>query len=517
MRNLESRSVIDGSPLSSATATPVPSFNPAQTDEVVTTAWLDTAETFAAACSAASAKSAQWASVPAPVRGQLIANIGQLVAANKEQLAALVCREMGKPFAESLGEVQEIVDTCTFFAGEGRRLYGQTVPSEIRDKQLFTFRRPLGTMVVITAANFPVAVPSWYIIPALLAGNTVVWKPSELTPAVSCALYEIFANAGVPAGTVNLVLADGDATFHGLESALDQGAVDKVGFTGSTEAGRMVSELCGRHLQTPCLELGGKNPMVVMPDADLDSALAGALFSGYATAGQRCTSLGTIIVHESLHTELVQRLDERLRELVIGEPTKDVFYGPLIDERYLTGFTGWLDRIEEHHTIHGSDGVGRISRANPRRSFTGDPDRGLYVHPVLVDGLRPEDDLYRHETFGPLVGVMPFATEDEAVALADGHGYGLSAAVYTRDPGVAFRFGAQVRCGMLSVNNSTVGAEAHLPFGGNLKSGNGSRQSGLWMLDQVTRWQSMNWDYGTSLRRAQIDTELIEHNPLFRL
>ncbi|MFD0853639.1 aldehyde dehydrogenase family protein, partial [Actinomadura adrarensis] len=245
----------------------------------------------------------------APVRGQVIANIGRLVEANKEGLARVVTREVGKPFAESLGEVQEIADTCAFFIGEGRRLYGQTVPSEMPDKQLFTFRDPVGVVTVITAGNFPVAVPSWYIVPALLCGNTVVWKPAPYAAACAQAFYEVFAHAGLPEGVLNVVYADGPETYEGLSRALSEGLVDKVGFTGSTDVGSRIGELCGRHLQTPCLELGGKNPMVVTAAADIDLAVEGALFSGFGTAGQRCTSLGTAIVHESVHDEFVRRLD----------------------------------------------------------------------------------------------------------------------------------------------------------------------------------------------------------------
>src|SRR5439155_6633173 len=256
--------------------------------------------TFVRACEVARAAQARWASVPAPVRGRAIQQIGRLVESNKEALARLITREIGKPYAESMGEVQEVIDTCTFFLGEGRRLYGQTVPSEMPDKQLFTFRMPVGVAAIITAGNFPVAVPSWYLIPALVCGNSVVWKPAEYASASAEAFAQLILHGGLPSGVFNLVLADGPTTFEGLETALYEGLVDKVGFTGSSEVGRRIGELCGRHLVAPCLELGGKNPLVVMPDAALELAVEGALFSGFGTAGQRCTSLGTAIVHESV-------------------------------------------------------------------------------------------------------------------------------------------------------------------------------------------------------------------------
>ena len=249
--------------------------------------------------------------MPAPVRGQVIAAIGRIVADNDEALARLVTREVGKPLAEARGEVQEIVDTCDFFLGEGRRLYGETVPSEMPDKQLFTFRVPVGVAAIITAGNFPVAVPSWYLVPALLCGNAVVWKPAEYAAACAQAMYELFAAAGLPDGVLQVVQADGASTFDGLAAALDERLVDKVGFTGSTAVGERIGELCGRHLQSPCLELGGKNPMVVTASADLALAVEGALFGGFGTAGQRCTSLGTVLVHEQRPRRLRRRARRR--------------------------------------------------------------------------------------------------------------------------------------------------------------------------------------------------------------
>ena len=496
------------------------STNPARLDDVVAQVSLASSAQLVEAFRAASAAQPAWADTPAPVRGRVIAQVGRLVEANAEALAALITREVGKPIAESRGEVQEIVDTCDFFLGEGRRLYGQTVPSEMRDKQLFTFRVPVGVAGIITAGNFPVAVPSWYLVPALLCGNAVVWKPADYAAALGDALTQLFVAGGVPAGVLNTVHADGPTTFEGLSLALEQGLVQKVGFTGSSEVGARIGELCGRHLQNPCLELGGKNPLVVMPDADLDLAAEGALFSGFGTAGQRCTSLGVAIVHEDVHDAFLERFLARLESAVLGDPTGDVLYGPMLSERFLQGFEKWLGEIQPHHQVHGSTGTGRITAANPRVGFVGDPDAGAYAHPTVVTGVRADDALYRNETFGPLVPVMRFSTFDEAVELANGHGYGLSSAIYTSSAQSAFRFRAKVSAGMLSVNNSTSGAEAHLPFGGNGKSGNGSRQSGVWVLDQFTRWQSMNWDFAGKLQKAQMDSETVSAHaadPTFRL
>jgi acyl-CoA reductase-like NAD-dependent aldehyde dehydrogenase len=495
----------------------VASINPARASDILATVALATPETFLQASKAARAAQRGWAAVPAPVRGRVIAAAGRLVEANKEALAALVTREVGKTYAEALGEVQEVVDTCDFFLGEGRRLYGQTVPSEMADKELFTYRRPVGVAAIITAANFPAAVPSWYLVPALLCGNAVVWKPSEYAPVVADALAELFVRAGLPDGVLNLIHADGPTTFEGLDEALESGLIDKIGFTGSTAAGRSVSELAGRYLQTPCLELGGKNPMIVAPDADLELAVEGALFAGFGTAGQRCTSLGTVWVHRAVHTEFIRAYSRAVEHAVIGDPTADVLYGPMINEAYLHRYQDYLDLIHSHHTIHGSTSTGRITHANPRERFLGDPDLGWYAHPVIVDGVTAEDELYGTETFGPIVGVGCYDTLDEAIELANGHGYGLSSAIYTNDPRTAWRFARGVSAGMTSINNSTSGAEAHLPFGGNGLSGNGSRQSGLWVLDQFTRWQSVNWDFAGRLQKAQMDTAVLPADLDFRL
>ncbi|WP_248963975.1 aldehyde dehydrogenase family protein [Sphaerisporangium perillae] len=507
-------SVVGGKPAEDANATTYDSVNPARTAETVARVRLAGEATFAWACSVASAAQREWARVPAPVRGRVIASIGRLVEANAESLARLVTEEIGKPYAEALGEVREIVDTCDFFLGEGRRLYGQTVPSEMPDKSLFTFRVPVGVAAVITAGNFPVAVPSWYLVPALLCGNSVVWKPAEYASASAHALYRLFAAAGLPDGVLNLVFAGGPATFAGLGEALAEGTVQKVGFTGSTAVGREIGELCGRHLQSPCLELGGKNPMVVMPDADLDLAVEGALFSGFGTAGQRCTSLGTVLVHRSVREEFLARYARAVREATVGDPAGDVLYGPMLDHRFAERYEAYLDWIEPYHTVV-TGPTGRITRDNPRGGFDG--EGGLYYHPVVVDGVRPGDRLFLEETFGPIVGVTAFGSLDEAIELANRPGYGLSSSIYTTDPKAAFRFRAGIGAGMVSVNNSTSGAEAHLPFGGNGKSGNGSRQSGQWVLDQFTRWQAMNWDYSGRLQKAQMDVAEIIPDLDFRL
>src|SRR3954466_9554871 len=406
-------SIVGGRARTDAPGGTLTSTNPARLEDVVATVSLGDGSTFVDAARAARAAQKEWASVPAPARGRVIAQVGRLVEANKEALSRLVTQEVGKPYAESLGEVQEIVDTCDFFLGEGRRLYGQTVPSEMPDKQLFTFRVPVGVAAIITAGNFPVAVPAWYLVPAILCGNAVVWKPAEYSAALGDALARLFHAGGVPGGVLNVVQASGADTFAGLEAAMDEGLVDKVGFTGSSAVGSRIGELCGRNLQSPCLELGGKNPMVVMDDADVDLAVEGALFGGFGTAGQRCTSLGTAIVHESVFDEFVSKLSDRLSSAPIGDPLQDVLYGPMIHERFAERFEDWLGLIRDHHTVYGSTARGRITSANPRSGFVGDPAAGIFYHPTLVGGVRADDEISSTETFGPIVGVARFSSFDE--------------------------------------------------------------------------------------------------------
>jgi aldehyde dehydrogenase (NAD+) len=257
--------------------------------------------------------------------------------------------------------------------------------------------------------------------------------------------------------------------------------------------------------------------MVVTPSADLGLAVEAALFSGFGTAGQRCTSLGTVIVHESVHAEFLERFDAATQQAPAGDPFKDVVFGPMLDRKFADRFEEYLGWIQPHHRVLGSTATGPVTAASPRANFTGDPDAGLYYHPVIVDGVREDDDIFRQETFGPLVGVLAYRDLAEAIRLANAPGYGLSSSIYTSDPAEVFAFRRGISAGMVSVNNSTSGAEAHLPFGGNGKSGNGARQSGVWVLDQFTRWQSVNWDYSGRLQKAQMDVTELVPDESFRL
>ena len=334
--------------------------------------------------------------------------------------------------------MQEIVDTCDFFLGEGRRLYGQTVPSEMPDKQLFTFRDAgRRRRDHHRRATSPSRCPSWYLVPALLCGNAVVWKPAEYAPALGEALGRCSCTAACPTGVLNVVQCRRpERPSRASSGRSTRGWSTRSASPARRAVGSEIGELCGRHLQSPCLELGGKNPMVVMPDADLDLAVEGALFSGFGTAGQRCTSLGTVIVHERLR-RLHAPLHAAVEGAAIGDPTEDVLYGPMIDERFAERFEEWLGLVHDHHTVHGSTGTGRITPATRARDSWATPTPGIYCHPTIVDGVTADDDLYAHRDLRPARRAWrTFGDFDEAIELANGHGYGLSAAIYTTDPQV---------------------------------------------------------------------------------
>ncbi|AEB11995.1 aldehyde dehydrogenase family protein [Marinithermus hydrothermalis] len=449
-----------------------------------------------------------WSRTPAPVRGAVLANLARILEREKETLARLMTREVGKSLKEARGDVQEAIDTAIFFASEGRRLYGQTVPSEMRNKELYTFRRPLGVVGMITAGNFPIAVPSWKLIPAVLTGNTVVWKPSEDAPVLSYVFAKLFEEAGLPPGVINVVFGFGkDSAGQYLVELMDEGLLNKFAFTGSTAVGRWIGEVAGRNLIRATLELGGKNPLVVMRDADLDNAVEGAFFSAFATGGQRCTSAGNIIVDAPIYEEFKRRFLERVEATVVGNPVlyEDVHYGPFFNERFLNR---WL----EHYDWAAKDGatllVGqrRITSDNPYPHFRGDPDAGWFGWPTVWEA-RPGMRQTQEEIFGPTVNLIRVDGIDEAIQVANDHPYGLSSAIYTNNRMWAYRFKTEIKAGMTNINNTTVGAEAHMPFGGVRASGNGGRESGVWVIEEYTYWQAVNDEFSGKLQLAQMDTE----------
>ena len=477
------------------------------------------------ACVAARRAFAEWGRTPAPIRGQIIGSIGKAIEREKEALSRLVSREMGKTLKEARGDVQEAIDTCQFFQSEGRRLYGQTVPSEMPRKELVTYRRPLGVVGIITAGNFPVAVPSWKIIPALVTGNTIVWKPSEDCPASSYALVKLIEEAGLPPGVLNVVFGGGaGAAGQHLVDMIDErderGAkrLDKFAFTGSTAVGRTIGEIAGRNLLHPTLELGGKNPLIVMADADLENAVGGALWAAYGTGGQRCTSAGNLILDAPIYDEFKRRFLAAAQAIAIGDPLKhpDVLYGPFINERF---YNSWA-----HHYEWGKQdgatllyGQGRVTRERKPAGFQGDPEAAFYGWPTIWDGVRPGMQLFQNEIFGPTINLVRVSGIDEAIDTANSVDYGLSSAIYTNNREWAYQFKDHIQAGMSSINNSTTGAEAHMPFGGVKGSGNGTRESGIWVIESYTYWHAVNDDISGKLQLAQMDTSYIEPKQAFRV
>lgn len=481
--------------------------NPANHDDLVSIAPQSSAEEVRQACAAAAAAFRSWARTPAPQRAEVLGRLAFLLTQEKETLARFVARELGKPLSEARGSVQEAIDTAVFFQSEGRRLYGQTVPSELLDKELFTYRRPLGVVGVITAGNFPFAVPAWKIIPALLCGNAVVWKPSDDAPGTAALFLRAWQRAGLPPGVLSVVHGSGNgAAGQFLVDQVDAGLLAKISFTGSTVVGRKIGEVCGRNLQQPSLELGGKNPLVILADADLELAVDGALWAAFGTAGQRCTSAGNLIVDRRVLPMVREKLVRRARALRIGDPSSPaVDYGPLINQRFMDAFTRQRATGIDDGAELLLDGR-RVLPGEEPEHFTGDASRGLYATPRIFDKVTMSMRIAQEECFGPTVNLVEVDGFDEALDAANGTPYGLSSAIYTRDARAMLRFKEEISAGMTSINNSTSGAEAHLPFGGNGWSGNGTRESGIWVLDAYTRWQAVNVDLSGKLQKAQIDT-----------
>jgi len=499
--------IIGGKDVDSTDKNRFSSFNPSDREDVVGSFPQSSEKDAHRAVEAAQKAFESWSAVPSPVRANVIGRVGMLLQKHKADIAYLMTREMGKTRKESAGSVQEAIDTCQFFQSEGRRLYGMTVPSEMRNKELFTYRRPYGVVAIITPSNFPIAVASWKAVPALLTGNTIVWKSPPEAPAVAYIFTKIFHEAGLPAGALNLIHGDGK-TGAALVNLVDEGLIQKVSFTGSTRVGKKIGEICGRNLQTPSLELGGKNPLLVMDDAVLSNAVHGAIWSSFGTGGQRCTSAGSIIVTKGISKAFKKEFYAQAKKIKIGNPMKDetVLYGPMIDEHYYKTF---MDHFEKAKAGGSSlvMGDGRITSKNKPGNFAGDPDTGFYVWPTIWENVKIDHWLAQEEVFGPVVGILEVEDFDEAMKVANGTRYGLSAAIYTNDRAKAYRFKSEIQAGIVSINNSTTGAEAHLPFGGFKSSGNGTRESGIWVLDAYTQWQAVNDELSGQLQLAQMETE----------
>lgn len=506
---LQAPNIIDGQEVFEA-SNAFDSRNPSYLPDVVTQASKASEAQIEQALTAANQAQKTWAKTPAPIRGQIIGTLGKLVEDHKDHLAAFMTREMGKTFKESQGEVQEVIDTCHFFQSEGRRLYGQTVPSEMRNKELFTYRRPLGVVAMITPSNFPIAVPSWKAIPALLCGNTIVWKTPPEAPGIAYLFAHLLEQAGLPKGVLNLIHGDGETGAKLLEG-VDDGRIQKVSFTGSTRVGKIIGEICGRNLQTPSLELGGKNPLIILEDANMDLAVEGALWGSFGTGGQRCTSTGNIIVQESIKDAFTKAFLDKTKTIRLGNPNedRDVLYGPMIDEHYVEHFMEHFDHAKKDGAtlLYGN---GRVTQDNKPKGFAPDPSQGFYVWPTIWTDVQKDMWLAQNEVFGPAVGIIGVKDIDEAIDVANATEYGLSSAIYTNNRMHAYTFKENIQAGMSSINNSTTGAEAHLPFGGVKGSGNGTRESGIWVIDAFTQWHAVNDELSGKLQLAQMDTEFVE-------
>ena len=486
------------------------SINPAILSDKLGNFPLSTKDDINSALDAAHAAFPAWAATPAPTRGQIIGNMGRLLMEHKDAIVALETREIGKTLKESAGSVQEAIDTCLFFQSEGRRLYGQTVNSELPDKELFTYRRPLGVCGIINACNFPAAVPFWKMIPALMCGNTCVWKSPQDAPLLSFALARIMHEAGLPDGVVNLVHGKGSGAGQHLVDAVDEGRVNKISFTGSTEVGKMIGEVCGRNLVSCSLELGGKNPLVVMPSADINNAVEGAYWGGFGTAGQRCTSLGNLILHKDIYDEFMDKFMAKVESTRIGDSLHNdgVLYGPMLSEKYAKDFLVGVEMCKSSGAKQ-IWGEGRITNQNKPTNFLGDAEEGVYMWPHVFVDVTEDMDCFHEEVFGPAITVCKADDFDHALHLANASPYGLSSAIYTNDRLEAYRYKIGIKAGMTGINNSTTGAEAHLPFGGVKDSGNGTRESGIWVLEAYSYWHAVNDELSGKLQLAQMDVDEI--------
>jgi aldehyde dehydrogenase (NAD+) len=472
------------------------SINPADRDEVVGVFQRSNRDDVVSAIDAAAAAFHGWSTTPAPSRAEIILRVGLLMEARKDELGALVTREMGKVLAEGKGDVQEGIDMAKYMAGEGRRMFGETVPSELRNKFAMLIRQPIGVVGLITPWNFPFAIPTWKMFPALLCGNTVVFKPAEDTPACATALVELFEEAGLPPGVLNLITGFGPEAGAPI---VDDARVRMISFTGSSVVGRDVASRAGHALKKVMLELGGKNAQIVMPDANLDLALEGVLWGAFGTTGQRCTATSRLILHDAIADEFTERLIERAKALKIGFGLNEgVDVGPLINEQQLETVSAYTQvGIDEGATL----ALGGHSLTD------GDLAKGFFYEPTIFTDVNYRMRIAQEEIFGPTLSILRVHDYEEAVMVANSTQYGLSSAIYTQDVTLAFRAIHELEAGITYVNAPTIGAEIQLPFGGVKATGNGHREAGTSAIKEFTEIKSVYVDYSGKLQRAQIDVE----------
>jgi acyl-CoA reductase-like NAD-dependent aldehyde dehydrogenase len=468
--------------------------NPANSDELIGMFAASTQEDVDAAVDAAKAAYNGWRLTPAPKRAEILFRAAEMLVQRKEEFSRDMTREMGKVLAETRGDVQEAIDMTYYMAGEGRRLFGQTTPSELPNKFAMSVRQSIGVSGLITPWNFPMAIPSWKMMPALICGNTVVLKPAEDTPLSSYHLVQILTEAGVPRGVVNLVSGNGPGAGAPLA---EHANVPVVSFTGSTAVGRLIAQTCAPTFKHCSLEMGGKNIIVVMEDANLDLAIDGAVWGGFGTTGQRCTAASRVAVHKSVYHEFVARFVERVKRLKVGDGldnTTDM--GPCINEQQLKTV---MDYVE----IGKSEGAKLLTGG--KRLDSGPHAKGWFHEPTVFGDCTPGMRIVQEEIFGPVVSVIPIGSFEEGIQVANGVPYGLSASIYTRDVNRAFQATRDLYTGIVYVNAPTIGAETHLPFGGTKQTGNGHREAAIAAIDFYTEWKTVYIDYSDKLQRAQID------------
>src|SRR5215467_10169831 len=468
--------------------------NPANTDEIIGEFPLSGPEDVDVAVTAARSAYKSWRLTPAPKRAEILFRVAELLVKRKEDFARDMTREMGKVLAESRGDVQEAIDMTYYMAGEGRRLFGQTTPSELANKFAMSVRQPIGVCGMITPWNFPMAIPSWKMMPALISGNTVVLKPAEDTPLSSYHLVQVLTEVGVPRGVVNLVSGDGPSAGAPLAQHKN---VPVVSFTGSSAVGRLIAQACAPDFKHCSLEMGGKNIIIVMEDANLDLAVDGGVWGGFGTTGQRCTAASRIAVHKNVYKEFVTRFVGRAKSLKVGDgldPATEM--GPCINEQQLNTVMSYVE-------IGKSEGAKLLTGGN--RLENGAYAKGWFHEPTIFGDCSPNMRIAQEEIFGPVVSVIPIASLNAAIGVANGVPYGLSASIYTRDVNRAFQATRDLFTGIVYVNAPTIGAETHLPFGGTKQTGNGHREAAIAAIDFYTEWKTLYIDYSDKLQRAQID------------
>jgi acyl-CoA reductase-like NAD-dependent aldehyde dehydrogenase len=489
------KNLIGGKWVSAASGKTFLNRNPANVEDVVGEFQASGEADVDRAVQAARAAYRHWRLVPGPKRGEMLYRTGELLLKHKEKLARDMTREMGKVLSETRGDVQEAADTAFYMAGEGRRLFGQTTPSELRDKFAMSVRMPVGVCGMIAPWNFPMAIPSWKLFPALVCGNTCVIKPAEDTPLSTINLVELLMEAGLPEGVVNIVTGFGPDAGAPLVSHPE---VNAISFTGSSEVGRIVGQTAAGLFKPCSLEMGGKNAMIVLEDANLDLALDGAVWGAFGTTGQRCTATSRIIVQKGVAAEFTRRLVERAQSLRVGDGLEEgIEMGPQINQQQ-------IETSQRYTEIARKEGAQLLTGG--KKAAGAGLDKGFFFAPTVFAGVGAKMRIAREEVFGPVVSVLECDSFDHAIEIANGIAYGLSTALYSRNVNLAFKAIRDLEAGITYVNAPTIGAEVHLPFGGVKQTGNGHREGGTGALDFYTTWKAVYVDYSDRLQRAQIDT-----------